>query len=221
MAISFVQSKSAIGVGNVPVTFTSNNTAGNFIVMVGAAFTGSGSFTLNDTQNNSYFTVIPFANNATGVNAQIFFAANIKAGANTVTFSPGAAANSIIAVHEFSGIDTIDTLASSAGVGNAQTSTGATTVQRANELLFGVTMGSPTGVLTISNGAGFTLAESNVATLAFLTQWQIVSALGTYSSDTTTTVGKGGSYDWGAEIETFYSSAVVSTVKTFVTGFGF
>lgn len=216
MAISFVQSKSAVGVGNVPVTFTSNNTAGNFIIVAVAAVTPAGTFTISDSQVNSYFTVIPFASSGT-YNGQIYFA-TCKAGANTVTFFPGAAVTSLIAVHEFSGIDIIDQLAAATGAGNAQDSTGATTT-RASELLFGFTMGNDTGILSITNGAGFTLAESSLAVgTVFLTQWQIVSALGTYNSTTTTTVGKGGGYSWGAEIETFYNS-VVATTTSFITQF--
>ncbi len=217
MAIAFVQSKSAVGVGNVPVTFTSNNTAGNFIIMAGAANTGSGSFTLNDSQANSYFTVVPFPSSSS-YNGQIFFASGIKAGPNTVTFSPGAAVPSLVAVHEFSGLDTIDQLAAATGNGNSQDSTGATPVH-ANELLFGFTIGNDTSVTSITKGSGFTLAESSLAIgTVFLTQWQIVSALGTYNSTTTTTTGKGGGYSWGAEIETFFNS-VVATTTSFITQF--
>jgi len=217
MAIAFVQSKSTVGVGNVPVTFTSDNTAGNFIIVAVAANTGSGSFTMSDTQANSYFTVVPFASSST-YNGQIYFAKNVKAGPNTVTFFPGAAVSSLIAVHEFSGLDTVDQVATAAGAGAAQDSTGATTTKN-NELLFGFTMGTDSGVSAITNGVGFTLAESSLAAgTVFLTQWQIVAAIGTYNSTTTVTLGKGGSYSWGAEIETFFNS-VVPKIASFIIEF--
>jgi hypothetical protein len=168
---------------------------------------------MSDSQANSYFTVVPFTSGGT-YNGQIYFAKNIKAGANTVTFFPGAAVTSLIAVHEFSGIDTIDQVASATGTGNIQDSTGAATTKTAELLL-----GNDSAVSSITNGAGFTLAESSIAVgTVFLTQWQIVAALGTYNSTTTTTVGKGGGYTWGAEIETFFNSAVVTTT-TFITQF--
>jgi hypothetical protein len=222
MAITFVQSASALGVGNVPVAFPVNNTAGNCIVLACAAYTAGG-MTLNDSQNNSYSTVVPFFNDLGTLQGQLFFAFNIKAGPNTVTFSPGAAAGSMASIHEFSGVDTLDGLAAANGVGNLQDSTAATT-NHAKELLFGFTMASVTTGLTIVNDPAYTLAESHIDALStvvsFLTQWKIVSALGNYNSTSTTTVSKSGAVHWGAEIETFFSSITPPATKTFVSGFG-
>ena len=222
MAITFVQSASALGVGNVPVAFPLNNTAGNCIVLACAAYTAGG-MTLNDSQNNSYFTVIPFFNNLGNLQGQLFFAFNIKAGPNTVTFAPGAAVGSMASIHEFSGVDTLDGFAGANGVGNAQDSTVAAT-NHAKELLFGFTIASATNGATITNDPTYTLAESHIdisnTIVSFLTQWKIVSALGNYNSTSTTTVSKGGLVDWGAEIETFFSSITPPATKTFVSGFG-
>ncbi len=217
MAIAFVQSKSTTGNGNTPVSFTSNNTAGNFIIVAVAAVASSAGFTMSDSQSNSYFTVTPFVSGGSS-NGQIYFASNIKVGPNTVTFFPGAAAPTVIAVHEFSGLTTIDQLASAIGNGNAQDSTGATTT-KANELLFGFTMGDVSSINSISSGVGFTPAESSVtASPGFITQWQIVSATGTYNSTSTTAPGKSGTFAWGAEIETFFNSTAF-TGFSFVTEF--
>lgn len=89
---AYVQSKSQTG--NTALAFTSNNTAGNLIVVM----MSHGAVTaVTDTQNNTYFK-------ATNVNrTAVWYALNIAAGANSVTATGlnSSGAESSIAILEY------------------------------------------------------------------------------------------------------------------------
>lgn len=127
MSISLVQIPSGSGTVSVPAgfvltpgsiskAFTSNNTAGNTIIVVAAVsqqntFT-TNTFTCSDTQGNSYTKVfeISSGNNA-GPALAFFVAKNVLAGANTVTAGFQTASTSLsttlttlIAIAEYSGL---------------------------------------------------------------------------------------------------------------------
>src|SRR6267378_2150943 len=98
-------------------SFGSANTAGNLIVVaveIGATATDRQAM-ITDTQGNTY---VPATSQVTwrtvggGSSAQIFYAANIKGGANTVTMTlaGGATAWNQIEIHEYSGLSTTSPL---------------------------------------------------------------------------------------------------------------
>lgn len=93
MSITRVQYKHQyVATSGTGYAFTSNNTAGNFIVVgvSGAASTDTAAnFTISDSQGNSYtaLTISPQPAYIGYAIARIFYAYNIKAGANSVAVS--------------------------------------------------------------------------------------------------------------------------------------
>jgi hypothetical protein len=218
--MALVQSKSAIqatGAASQALAFNVNVTAGNFLVAVG------GSSSAADTLAIAGWTALGAIQNAAATRImRLFYLFNAPGGATTVTLTGLTGAASFLAIHEFSALNTADVSQSATGTANTQDSGGALTTQAA-ELLFGFAAGSPTSVSTFVQGAGWTLAETaidNVNGLAFLTEYQNVVATGTYDATSTTTVGKGGGLNWGAEIATFYQTggAIIHSLTT--TGAG-
>jgi hypothetical protein len=218
--ITFIQSASASnalsGGSATSVAFSSNNAAHNLII-VAVTSNDDQTATVSDTQGNTYSSLSQVDN--TGFQElQIFYAFNIKAGANTVTASFGLDTNMALAIHEFHGsssgnIAALDQSSSNTGTGNSQTSNSTATTTKANELLFGVTGGNnfSGSTSTFVKDAAYTQAEKIIGTptqASILTQYQIVSSTGTYASTTTTTVQKGSSFSWCAEIATFYETTL-------------
>ncbi|HTV13983.1 MAG TPA: Ig domain-containing protein [Acidobacteriaceae bacterium] len=187
MAIDFVQSNSNNGndVASVAVAFTSANTAANTIVVCAGAWSGGtvGSLSVTDTQGNTYTLIqtdnSDYANQST---VSVWYAANIKAGANTVTVS-GATGSAIdVIVAEYSGPATSGPLsASSVAVAVGSTvSAAAVTPTSGNEafLLYGYDQ----------TNAGDSFAFSSLPSAAF-TQRQSTSNVGGESSALTDSIG--------------------------------
>ena len=213
MSISFVQSRStSITSTSGTLAFNSDNTAGNTIIIAAVSDQGSDTLTISDNNGNTYTSLTSVT--ASGVTIRLFYAFGINAGANTVTLTSSTSVNLGLTIHEFSGINTIDQTSGNSGTGNSQTSNSASTTTVADELLFGFTgMPMSTGtVQTMTGETGWTTAEVHASSVteAYLSQYKIVSATGSYAATTTTTVSKGGSGHWGAEIATFYSATNAS-----------
>lgn len=204
MAFSIVQSASTSAAGGASVAFSSSNTAGDSLIIVVGENVASDTFTITDSLGNVYISLAQITNVApTGV-WQVFYCLNCLAGANTVTASCATGAGTVIlAVHEFSFLAAIDAQGNSSGSGASQSS-GNITTNSASELLFAFTGGVGSRINAVSAGAGWTQAEKQASVTFFtITQWQITTVAGTYSSTTSATIGKGGSADWAAEIASF------------------
>jgi hypothetical protein len=101
-----VQSHAAVSSGSVTTlanAFTSNNTAGNSIV-ISVGVGNNSAVTVSDTNTNVYNTVQTTCNGTTFC-VKIFNATNIKAGANTVTVTI-TSASVATEIYEFSGLIT-------------------------------------------------------------------------------------------------------------------
>ena len=222
MAIAFVQSKSQIGNGTLALAFDAGNISGNAIIVAVAALVNGQTYNVSDSQNNTYGHLASFLDSSGGCEIQIFYGLSIKAGANTVTFTPGASVASAIAIHEFTGLSAFDTSATASGTGNSQDS-GAATINFASELLFGFTAGTVSGsIFSLTNGAGWTLAERSLAgtaTVNFLTEWQIVSSIGPYDATSISSISKGSTFNWGTAIAAFAGAAGPSHLQM-TTGIG-
>jgi hypothetical protein len=154
--------------------FPSNNTAGNLIVVavnLGASVAAKRPV-IHDTLGNSYFPAtsqLDWTTNGGGSSAQLFYAPNIKGGANAVTMTTvtlaGTSGNAFnqIAVHEYAGVALAAPLDVSAGATAMATNSpclltsGPATTEVDGELIFGYgnVLHGP-----LSAGAGFTLRES-------------------------------------------------------------
>jgi hypothetical protein len=209
--MNLVQSTSVVQVPEHTIhslAFLSDNSAKNLLVVLvtnqeSTAFTP---YTINDTNHNVYVSgsVRQYPTEITGF-VQLFYALKCAAGPNEVTLSAGDSVPFNIAIHEFSGVDTLDVRAVSSGTGLSQDS-GAISTNFADELLFGY--GSARSMISISPGTGWTQAE--VWGTSFLTQYKIVSSKGAYNSTTTSTEGKAGICNWVEEILAFYEKPPVT-----------
>lgn len=154
--------------GTLSQSFHLNNTSGNLIV-VGVSWNTSASplVTVTDSQGNSYNQATQTVDPAHQQALAIYYAANIKNGANTVTAAFGAsAANRRLIVHEYQGATTLDPLfvtatnidnvGSTAVDGVTSTSTQTTIVPA---LAFGVVTDDG-GISPIAAGTGFQLRQS-------------------------------------------------------------
>jgi glucose/arabinose dehydrogenase len=123
------------------LAFNSANTAGNLIVVY-AIWSNAGSASVSDSRGNAYATAAPRTTWGSNWSAQVFYAANVAAGANTVTaaFATAVSGWAVVYIHEYSGVATaspVDVSRSATGTGSAMSSGSATTTN-ANDLLVGL-----------------------------------------------------------------------------------
>jgi len=179
----------------VAVAFPGAQTAGDLnIVVVGWNDTAAAVSTVNDSAGNMYNLAIgPTA--GTALQQSIYYAANIKAGANTVTVTFSQAATSVdVRILEYRGVTTLDAKAGASGSNTAPNSGSATTTS-ANELIFGASMVFTT---TKAAGSGFT-ARIITSPDSDLAEDKIVTATGTYNA--TSTLNSAG--PWVMQMVTF------------------
>jgi hypothetical protein len=149
-------SGSESSLANLSVAFPSANTAGNFLIITGTAARPRSSLTISDTAGDVFVTALgPVSDPSQDVTAYIWYVANAKGGANTVTITPTGGADALeLHVSEWFGINSaspVDQTASATGSG-ASISSGAQTTTRNGELIYGYTF--PNG--NSSPGSGFT-----------------------------------------------------------------
>ena len=158
---------------SVPVTFPGAQTAGDLnIVVVGWNDTTSSVSTVQDSQGNTYSLAVgPTV--GTGLSQSIYYAANIKAGSNTVTvtFNQAAVAPDV-RILEYRGVTTLDVKAGASG-NSATANSGSATTTSANELIFGA---NTVWTTNKAAGTGFTarivtvpdgdIAEDKIVTTA-------------------------------------------------------
>ena len=91
---------------SVGVTLKKANTAGNLLIAY-VVWDGSGTATLSDGRGNAYASAAGPTTAGDGTSAQLFYAANVAAGTNTVTatFSAAVATRGVLYVHEYAGLD--------------------------------------------------------------------------------------------------------------------
>jgi len=221
VAITFVQSGSLTGSNGLSLAFSSNNAAGNCLIVAVMANTNA-SFVVSDTQGNVYQQLAALAVPLSSIQMQIFYVTSSRAGANTVSFNPGTTTVSALAIHEFSAASSFDVSASAASSGFSVDSGPATTTA-ASELIFGYIAGQGTSLTSLTEGAGFTRGEGSVFatnTVVFLTEYQIVNSTGSYDATGTMSVGKGRSLTWSAEVATFGGIPGSSGGSLFLMGVG-
>src|ERR1700704_1210418 len=95
------------------MAFSSNNTAGNWIGVIVRAGRSGENFTVTDSRGNAYRRVVQF--NVTvdvpnGHTLGMFYAENIAGGANAITVSDTASATMRLAIVEYSGVATSNSL---------------------------------------------------------------------------------------------------------------
>jgi hypothetical protein len=196
---SVLVQKASNSTGNAsnPVTFTSPNTAGNLLI-VSVGWLNGGTASLSDSSNNTYVSAIGPTTN--GPTSQIWYAANVAGGANTITVTFSQWNNSTISVFEYSGLATsspLDVAAAATGNSNAL-DTGSVTTTQANELIFASGYGNSGGTLTA--GSNDAMEEYDTWQGAHLgLEDRSVTAAGAYNA----TYSDTNAWTWVAQIATF------------------
>src|SRR5215467_14372763 len=138
---AFVQGRNAEVTSGTKASlaFSKANSAGNLIVAY-VVWDNSGGVNVSDSRGNTYTAATARQSWGNGWSAQVFYAAGIKGGSNTVsaTFGTSIKQFGIVYLHEYSGlanVSPVDVSASAAG-SSASMSSGAVTTTQANDLLF-------------------------------------------------------------------------------------
>jgi hypothetical protein len=142
------------------LAFNSNNTAGNWIGVCVRAGEAGETFTVSDSTGNTYHQAIQINQTGDGDTLAIFYAEDIKGGANTIEVSDTTSGTLRFAILEYSGVATSGSLnvAAAAQGSSASPNSGSATTTANGDLLLGAIMTSDAETFTA--GSGYTTEES-------------------------------------------------------------
>ena len=202
--------KDAGTTASTTLAFPSGNTAGNWIAVAVRAGGTNQVVTVTDTRGNLYRKAIEFDVTLDDVTLVVFYAENISGGANTVQVSDSQSGTLRVAILEYAGVATtnsLDVTATSQGT-NAAPATGnvATTVN--GDLLIGVIMTADPASVTA--GTGFTLRDAVPAnpSAKLAVEDRVQPAAGTAAA----TASLGATTNWGAVFAAFKPGTASSGV---------
>ncbi len=192
--ISFVQSTSSApnflgGAGTTTATFGSNTTAGDFIVVTvgGSGISSFPTGTISDTEGDT-FTLATSTNCGCGgfyVDNYLYYAANIRGGADAVSFHWNTTNWNIVGIDEYSGVATsspLDQINQGSGANLTSISSGNVTTTQANELLFSSFAGTSGGTPSVSAGWTTELSNNANGNIDIDSANEIASTTGNYSN---------------------------------------
>ena len=215
--ISFVQQNTSASVGagcgagsSCSVAFNSKNTAGNLIIVASDVGSGVHVTSISDSEGNTYATATHAVASPGGNVAQVFYAQNIKGGANTVTITLNTTQYNDLYILEYSGLATggaLDVTSTASGTSNSATS-GAATTTAPNELIFGFG-GGDSG--TYSPGPLFSARSTFDGDIA---EDEIVNSSGSYTATASISVSAG----WTMSMATFKAASIASQALMSNTG---
>ena len=202
IALRQTNAREGSGVSSVSSNFPASNIAGNLIIAFVRMSTTTQTVRVTDTAGNLYTDAVSQVQNADGHQIHIFYAKNIRGGANTVTatFSSGNA-HGWLAVYEYSGLSATSPLdQKGAAQGSSATPTaGAPSTTAPNELVF-VGTGLPAGFAgSLSAGTGYALVQQDTGSSRAANESGIVTSKGPYSAK----VNLSGNANWTAAVATF------------------
>jgi hypothetical protein len=209
--ISLVQHKGLDAGTNTTASlnFSSANTAGNFIaVAIRGGLSSSQVFTVKDSNGNTYKKAVQIGFTASAVTSAIYYAENIKGGANAVTVSMTVNGPLRFAIMEYSGVATsnsLDATAAATATGTAASSSNTTTAVSGDLLLGSV---STVNAATFTAGTGYVLRDyvPNESGTKLITEDRIQSAAGIASATATLAA----SDTWGALLAAFKAAGGVA-----------
>ena len=168
---------------SISVGFKSPNVAGHLIIAY-VIWNNTGSVSLSDSRGNAYISAVgPTTFDSGKSSAQVFYAKNIAAGANTITatFATSVTTYGILYIHEYSGLDPtapLDVVAAGSGTSTSMNS-GSVTTKNANDLLFGAGV-STYGVTKA--GTSYVIRSTDFGNIS---EDRSVSAVGSYNATAT------------------------------------
>jgi hypothetical protein len=151
-------SKDAGSVASSTLAFASGNGTGNWIGVVVRGGVSGETFTVSDSKGNAYQQAVRLdvtMDPPAGDTLAIYYAENIKSGANSVTVAGSSVTTLRFAILEYAGVtlgSSLDVTASAQGT-SAAASSGSATTTAAGELLLGA-VAAGDGV-TFTAGAGY------------------------------------------------------------------
>ena len=159
---SFVQATANSAAGSIvsfPLAFSANTTAGNLLLAAFDYSSGASPSSVTDSQGNTFTPLGNPLRSPGGTLSRVYYAKNIRGGADTVTVTFSTASNGIeLYLTEYTGIDPnnpIDALASASGSAGAVSSGNATTTV-AGDVIFGFCIGD----WVCTAGSGFAARSS-------------------------------------------------------------
>ncbi len=196
------------------LSFTANNSAGNFIAVVVRVSGTAPAFTVTDTRANTYRRAVQFSAGSDHTGA-IYYAENVAGGSNTVRVVIPDSRTLRLAILEYSGIATtasIDGFAASQGFGT-NASSGNMTVTANGDLLIGA-ITSPEDV-NMTAGAGYTIRQSVPAlpSAKLVVEDRILAGAGPVSASATLSAARA----WGAAIAAFKKASGASNLAPTLT----
>jgi uncharacterized repeat protein (TIGR01451 family) len=198
--LGFVQVAATLPQGtasSVSASYASSQTAGDLnVVVIGTNDATSVVQSVTDTAGNAYSLALG-PTTGTGLRQSIYYAPNIRAGANTVTVTfTAAAAFPDLRILQYRGVNTLDVIAGASG-NSGTANSGPVTTTSPNELLIGASM---VAIATTAPGAGWT-GRIITSPDGDLIEDQIAGAVGSYSATATVATGP-----WVMQIVGFRSS---------------
>jgi hypothetical protein len=207
-AASHVQTNARnVAAGTNALSFGSNTTAGNLLIAE-VDWTGGSSFaSISDRQGNVWSQIgTEQASSAIGVRSRLYYARNIKGGADTVTTAvSGTPAYHELYIHEYSGLSIsapLDGFSVRSGTGSSSFTSNTVTTTASNDLLYGIEIDSSVGSAA-SGWATRSSLDSNVAAD------KIASTAGAYAF---TGTSSGSSLAWIAAFKVGGSSGGNDTI---------
>ncbi len=187
------------------LAFTSNNAAGNWIaVAIRAGLSGSQVFTVTDSNGNTYQRAFQIGVNGNALTLALYYAENIKGGANTITVSDTVSGPLRFSILEYSGVATSNSLDATpvAAQGSSATpNSGNLTTAAGGDLLLGTV--ATVNAASFTAGSGYTIEEFVPAepNTKLVTEDQLQLTAGTASANATLAA----SDNWGAGLAAFRS----------------
>jgi hypothetical protein len=199
------------------LAFKANNTAGNWIAVVVRAGIANETITVADSVGNTYHSAVQ--STQTGITEGIFYAENIKGGANTVSVSDTISGTLRFAIMEYSGVasvNSLDATASALGASTTPNSGNATTTINGDLLLGAIATVNPAGYTA---GSGYTIEESIPAepNTKLIVEDQVQSAAGPVTAGATLAA----SNNWSAILAAFKSVNAPLSISPRVTDLTF
>jgi hypothetical protein len=211
------------------LSFATNNTAGNWIgVAIRGGSSNSQVFTVTDSNGNTYKQAYRLGLTSTAVTFAMYYAENIKGGANTVTVSQTVSGPQRFAILEYSGVATsnsLDAVPVTAQGNSATPSSGSLTTSASGDLLLATIVSTTSGSFTAGSGyviTDFVPAEPQTKLIA---EHQLQTVAGPASAGVSLT----GADVWGAGLAAVRSASGVAqpisvsvspTTASVPTGYG-
>lgn len=202
MAIANVQKTSVTGSFASPKTlaFGSNNTAGNLLIVAAMSGGGGALGTPTDSIGNAAYSAPQASVSVAGSGEfRVWYLANCKGGANTVSCSVASGNISEIHISEWSGVAAVTPIDKSInGTGSSTTpSSGSQTTTANGELIYGFCASATTAIV----GSGFALVTDGGN--GNICEFQIQASAGAIAATFTQATGA-----WGVTMATFKAAAV-------------